>query len=448
VKAITHDDLRRKEEAMLEEVLGRRLPTLQVFSNAWTSQSAAENTNSIWQKLGVGASHSLAVVVDKVMAYLEREEARSKEKKNNKANLSALVSSLADRLSQKAFGMTLVQFNEGLNYEAIQQEADHIWLVSRKGLKEGQDVFPRTVGQLESGWICSCNMPIYLGIPCRHISCVMVKLQMLIPGQSVNSRWLKDSLQPEVHLKNKSPFQSKQEFANVVNGGPEEEVAEEIALEVEAGDFEQYVADNGGEFGEDSFMDSADVVILDGGSGKPLEKITPKERRNELSSYFYQLVQRIGFGKGSLDIMDDLEQCLKNWEEKHLKESGGLGLAASLRTSGRPPEHALKPGNHQSRTNAVKSKKAYKCSICGKTGHTAGSKCPDKCLQCPAGTKNHKKGNCPSKKRAKELQEEEGLSSKKEKKKRNAECVEGSTVSTSVSITKSKAAQFLLHRSI
>ncbi len=219
---------------MLQEVLERRLPTLKVFSNAWTSQSGAENTNSIWQKLGVGASHCLAVVVDKVMAYLEREETRSKEKKNSKANLSALVSSFADRLSQKAFGMTLVQFNEGLNYDAIQQEADHIWLVSRKGLKEGQDVFSRTVRQLESGWICSCNMPIYLGIACRHVVCVMVKLQMAIPSQCVNSRWFKDSLQPAVHLKNKSPFQSKQEVASMVNGGePEEQIGDEIALQAE-----------------------------------------------------------------------------------------------------------------------------------------------------------------------------------------------------------------------
>jgi hypothetical protein len=318
--------------------------------------------------------------------------------------------------------MTLVQFNEGLNYEAIQQEAEQIWLVSRKGLKEGQDVFPRTVRQLESGWICSCNMPIYLGIACRHVVCVMVKLQMAIPSQCVNSRWFKDSSQPAVHLKNKSPFQSKQEVASVVNGGePEVQIGDEIALQAEAGDFEQYVADNGGGFGEDSFMDSADIVILDGGTGKPLEKITPKERRNELTGYFYQLVQRIGFGKGSMDVMDDLEQYLKNWEEKHLKESDGLGLAASVRTTGRPPEHALKPGNQKPRTNAVKSKKTYKCGICGKTGHTAGSKCPDKCLQCPAETKNHKKGNCPSKKREKDLQEEDGVSNTKTRRRRREE---------------------------
>jgi hypothetical protein len=129
VKGIAQEDLKRKEEAMLHEVLERRLPHMKVFSNSWTSQSGSENSNAIWQKLGVGASHSLAVVIDKVMAYLEREETRIKEKSNNKANLSSLVSPLADRLSQKAFGMTLVQFNESLNYEAFQQDADQIWLV-------------------------------------------------------------------------------------------------------------------------------------------------------------------------------------------------------------------------------------------------------------------------------------------------------------------------------
>jgi hypothetical protein len=397
VKAITQEELKRKEEAMLQEVLERRLPHMKVFSNSWTSQSGSENSNAIWQKLGVGASHSLAVVIDKVMAYLEREETRVKEKSNNKANLSSLVSPLADR-SRKAFGMTLVQFNESLNYEAVQQEADQIWLVSRKGLKEGQDIVPRTVRRLESGWVCSCNMPVYLGVPCRHISCVCVKLQIAIPVQCVNSRWLKDSLQPEVRLKYVSPFQSKQ--ASIVSDcGLEENRVDEMEMEMEIADFDQFVAENGGEFGEDSCIDSADVVVLDGATGKPLEKISPKERRNELTNYFYQLVQRIGFGKGSMETMDDLEQCLKNWEEQHLKDSGGIGLAASVKTTGRPPEHALKPGNQKARSNAVRTKKPYKCGVCGKTGHTAGSKCPEKCMQCPAGTKNHKKGECPSKKR-------------------------------------------------
>jgi hypothetical protein len=153
-------------------------------------------------------------------------------------------------------------------------------------------------------------MPVYLGIHCRHILCVMVKLEMEIPWQSANSRWWRECLQPTIHLKNKSPFQSKQELVSGVDDGPGEEVAPEVVLEAEAVDFEQYVADNGGGFGEDSILDSADVVILEG-SGKPLEKITPKERRNELTNYFYQLVQRVGFGKGSLEAMDDL--YLKYW---------------------------------------------------------------------------------------------------------------------------------------
>lgn len=323
---------------MLQSVIGRRLLTLNVFSNTWTSQSGAENTNSIWQKLSIGASHSLAVVVDKVMAYLEREETRNKEKKNSKANLSSLVSPLADQLSQKAFAMILVQFNEGLNYEAVPQ-TDTTWLVSRKGLKDGQDALPRTVHLVESSWICSCNMPVYLGITCRHVQCVMVKLHLAIPVESIHPRWLKNALQPQVIFKNKSPFQSRQPSILVDVGQDHNQLEEQQNLESESGDFDflasgpgdfdQFLHDNGGEFGNDSLMDSADVVVLDGGAGKQLEKIKPKERRNELTNHFYQLVQRIGFGKGSKELMDDLEQCLTNWEDKHLKETDGLGLAPS-----------------------------------------------------------------------------------------------------------------------
>ena len=104
---------------------------------------------------------------------------------------------------------------------------------------------------------------------------------------------------------------------------------------------------------------------------------------------------------------------------------------ASVKTTGRPPEHSLKPGNHQPRTNAVKTKKAYKCSICGKTGHTAGSRCPDKCLDCPAGIKNHKKGNCPTGKTEKREREDPEAEERIVKKK--TQPGDGSTASTSIS---------------
>ena len=165
---------------------------------------------------------------------------RRKEKENVKTNLSPLVSPLADQLSQKAFAMTLTQFNEALNYEAQDQEGGQIWLISRKGPKEGQDVLGRTVRQLESGWSCSCNMPVYLGIHCRHILCVMIKLQMVVPWQFVNSRWWRDTLQPEIHLKNKSPFQSKQELASRADNGAadaEEREAEEVMVGAEVVEF-------------------------------------------------------------------------------------------------------------------------------------------------------------------------------------------------------------------
>jgi hypothetical protein len=378
----------------------------------------------------------LAVVIDKVMAYLEREETRIKEKSNNKANLSSLVSPLADRLSQKAFGMTLVQFNESLNYEAFQQDADQIWLVSRKGLKEGQDFVPRTVRRLERGFVCSCNMPVYLGVPCRHISCVLVKLQMAIPVECVNSRWLKNSLQPEVRLKYVSPFQSKQ--ASIVSDcGLEENRFDEMEMEMEIADFDQFVAENGGDFGEDSCIDSADVVVLDGGTGKPLEKISPKERRNELTNYFYQSVQRIGFGNGSREVMDDLELCLRNWEEKHLKDSGGLGLAASVKTTGRPPEHALKPGNHKRDPMQSKRRSLTNVAFVARLVILLVQNAPRSACNVLQEPKNHKKGECPSKKRDKDLQEEEEGPRKKRssnttKVRRGPRDAEGSTVSTSV----------------
>jgi hypothetical protein len=145
-------------------VLGRKLASLKVFSNAWNSQSGAENSNSIWQKLGVGPSNSLAVVLDKLLTFFEREEVRDKEKHNSKSNLSPIVASLADQLSQKAFRMVLVQFNEGLNYEiednSPNDQPNTTFNVTRSGLKDGQDANPRIVRKIGNDWNCSCNRPV------------------------------------------------------------------------------------------------------------------------------------------------------------------------------------------------------------------------------------------------------------------------------------------------
>ena len=141
-------------------------------------------------------------------------------------------------------------------------------------------------------------------------------------------------------------------------------------------------------------------------------RITPSEKRNEVLNHMYHLVQKIGYGNGSVEVLEDLEQCIRNWEEEHLKKSEGIGLAPSIKTLGRPPEHALKPGNRNARSNSVKSKKVYKCGVCGKEGHTAGSKCPQICLKCPSGVKKHKKDECPDKSDG----EEEGSKQKKSKK--------------------------------
>ena len=108
--------------------------------------------------------------------------------------------------------------------------------------------------------------------------------------------------------------------------------------------------DSGGE------NDDVDVVLLSGREGGKM-RITPSEKRNEVLNHMYHLVQKIGYGNGSVEVLEDLEQCIRNWEEEHLKKSEGIGLAPSIKTLGRPPEHALKPGNRSARSNSVKSKK-------------------------------------------------------------------------------------------
>jgi Ulp1 protease family, C-terminal catalytic domain/SWIM zinc finger len=428
--------LKQKEETMLEEVLKRGLGSLKVFSNVWNSQSGAENSNSVLHRLKIGPSFSLAVVLDKILAHCVRDEVRRKEKVNSKMNLSPLIAPLATELSQKSFGMLLTQFNEGLNY-AVEKTSVGLFILTRRGLQQGTDVFPRTVKRLKNGnWSCSCNRPVYSGILCRHILCVLILKQEVVQKEWVNPRWWRDDLQPKVDLRRKSPFVnvSAEKDLMVADGNREVEVEKEDVNIEDCVGFEEFIEENGGDFGEDSLLDSEDAVVLNS-KGKSLEKITAKERRNEVVNRFYQLVQRIGYGTGSIEVLDDLDSCLEDWEAKMLKHTDGMGLAGSIRTTGRPREHALKPGNHKARSNAARSKKTYKCSICKKEGHTAGTKCPEKCWDCPVSAGNHKKGSCSGKRG----REEEVVEGRKQDQnnganlKKSKKCEDGSTVSTSLS---------------
>lgn len=422
---------------MLKEVITRKLMSLKVFSNAWNSQSAAEGSNALLRKFEIGPANSLAVVFDKMSANFEREQVRTREKQNKTANLSPLIAGLGNDLSKKSFGMVLDQFNQGLSYFAVGKESN-VYEVSRKGL---QDAIPRIVTRnSDNEWICSCNMHVYLGIPCRHILCVLVTLNVKVTRELVNSRWFRDALQPEFTLKNPSPFSTKQGSKVIDPAEPQEVAAIEegesdqgLQGEEEFQDFDSYLAANGGHYGEDSNGEEG-VFVINGSKNKSL-KVTPKEMRNELSNEFYQLLQKIGFGKESISKMESLKHSLREWEEKNLKEEGSnnqFQLPSSIRTLGKPPMHALKPGNQKPRLNGVKSKKTYKCSICKNIGHKAGSKCPYKCFSCP-GTKHHKKGECPSKKRSDKDEQEEGDQESQAAKKQKQD---GSTVSFSKSTGK------------
>lgn len=236
--------------------------------------------------------------------------------------------------------------------------------------------------------------------------------------EAINTRWLKQSLQPRVRLRNESPFTSKlllrqdqvpdgmelsKDVPTQFDGGAQPDSGDEedpLGRRLDPSDLVDHRADFDeqcayfriGEEGSDA--ESGDVVVLDGGSGGIPLKISPSERRNEVSNYVYHLLQRIGYGPTSIKTMDSLEQCIVDWETKHLENSSGFGLSASIKTVGRPAEHALKKGHQKPRSNGVKSKRSYRCGWCHHIGHNAGSKCPLMCLKC-SGTKKHKKGDCP-----------------------------------------------------
>jgi hypothetical protein len=107
--------------------------------------------------------------------------------------------------------------------------------------------------------------------------------------------------------------------------------------------------------------------------------LKPSEKRNELTSYFYHVVGRIGLTPGSIAQMESLEGVVREWERSNIGgESGGaLAIQSSQRTVGAARTVRIKTGSQKQQHGGKKTKTTYKCSVCHKAGHTK-SKCPNK----------------------------------------------------------------------
>lgn len=378
INNFTNVALKDKHLAFLNEIVGcRLLARSTTFTNRWTSQSAAESMNAVMQRLGVGPEVPLPAVLDKLICFMEREERETDCWKafTLQQQEEKFIGSLQVSVTKSAFIKIRQQYDSAVHLACVK-----ITEASFSVQSTSSDKRPRTVEKTQDGkWKCSCNMGIYMGIPCRHQIAVLVALKNPVELVMVDGRWWRSSLQPHVYFAHGSPFSKSSHDRMVQDASPIDGAVPSAATMREEPDAPKPTA-----VGAESIEDSDCLVASVGNSsdgdmpvycvdGKLVAlPLKPSEVRNEVQSVLREVLNAIGLGPGSIEKMRDLEETVQHWAAKSIAQPLKSGIAAlpNNRTVGAPRKVRLEAGGRKARHNGKKSKVKYKCSNCGEEGHT------------------------------------------------------------------------------
>jgi len=414
IASLTDVALRDMHIAMLDEIVAfRLLPRSTKFTCKWNSQSAAESMNSVMQRIGVGADVSLPLVLDKLIGHMERQERASDAWKRRElaTQQAKYIGALQGHVTKKAFKQIALQYDSAVLLVCT-KETDASYTVRSKS--SGKE--PRAVQKRDgSVWVCSCNMAVYMGVPCRHQIAVLLMLEQVLPIEMVDGRWWSSARQPDVTLANASPFRERNvtvahpapsttgtmpaHFSLLTDTGAGEAVAPDAVIADQPPDTPLAARDSS----------AADVLALasagnssDGDmpvyhvDGKPVAiPLKPSEVRNEVLAELRGGINAIGLGPGSIEKLRDLQENFRRWTATAVEQPAvrrGLTLMPSVRTVGAPQKLRLEAGPRKARLNGKRSKAVVTCSKCKQPGHTKttcrkraeqdGDAEPDKAFAC------------------------------------------------------------------
>ena len=187
--------LSKKCRKFLDEVMGRILCELHVFSNGWTSSSVGEETNSVLSCLEIRAQVPLLNVLDRVIRYAELKQHHERQTLRALSSVeSPFLGPLEGVLSREGMQVVLNQWSELAVLRREKKES--VWKVST--------IDRRKVYFINEDMMCTCNMRTWRGIICSHVIAVHVELGKQIPITMVDTRWYKEQLTPT--LTASSPF--------------------------------------------------------------------------------------------------------------------------------------------------------------------------------------------------------------------------------------------------
>eukprot|EP00918_Siedleckia_nematoides_P015274 GHVU01033053.1.p1 GENE.GHVU01033053.1~~GHVU01033053.1.p1 ORF type:complete len:427 (-),score=35.83 GHVU01033053.1:1120-2400(-) len=363
--------LRKKLEAFCNTVkTSRKYCSVATWSCGFTSSSVAESQNSRFKKVDMRPNRPLADVLSSLTALLENLGVRDRNFGYKRAP-EAVAASGAYITEYALRELVMPELTASSDYVVIAngEQTYHVnHRLSRSPCKHYHVV------RTDADTVCTCNMGVVVGVPCRHILAVMMSLGQgyVHHPQLFSDHWVKHVPHFEIVL-TREDIQPQEASSS---SSPQSPAA--VGVTVPPPGAAEPACDVSGVVGPSTSPDEAatrrPLVVECAGRGRAGVSMTPSQYNADMSLRAQNLVQRMGHDVPKLqqleEVFDTLER--KTWPagtQEPGRDGGRLVLQPAEARGGYPRSLRLKAPVVAPRSNGVAKRKSYVCKLCGGKGH-------------------------------------------------------------------------------
>eukprot|EP00918_Siedleckia_nematoides_P002685 GHVU01006105.1.p1 GENE.GHVU01006105.1~~GHVU01006105.1.p1 ORF type:complete len:512 (+),score=30.43 GHVU01006105.1:257-1792(+) len=400
ISGISNEGARRILDGYFKEAVDQRC-LLQVdhLTHRYTSQSIVESLFAVLKKVNIDTSRRVGDVVRSLSFYLENSGIRRNASESKGMCTDVVIpTELNDTYVQLTdfcfFSLFLPEYASASSYEPRYDVEHDEYHVGRRGLSSTNSY--RTVRLASDGSVtCSCNFPVYRGLPCRHTIAALTSSagSFVFSPCSFNTMWIRN--QPAISFRNNSPytFEWQRSPATLSSESSDEDAAprsthrskrraatssvveaperprKRVVLTSPSESSDEDAAPRSTHRSKRRAATSSVVeaperprkrVVLEQRTARP-GSLPPSAANSDLRHYAMNIVDRAGHNP---QLIQALQGCFSAIETSLLqpRDDDLISTQYAEPRSGQPQQRRL--------GGAKRHKKQYRCSRCGQLGHT------------------------------------------------------------------------------
>eukprot|EP00918_Siedleckia_nematoides_P071121 GHVU01155359.1.p1 GENE.GHVU01155359.1~~GHVU01155359.1.p1 ORF type:complete len:794 (+),score=61.76 GHVU01155359.1:475-2856(+) len=342
---------------------GRVLHKRECFTYGWNSQSGAEAIFAITSHLKIGKDKSLLCCVQRLISLCRNIGVRAQIRPTPPVVNHQELSKTAARLTNYAYDMFFDEYTSLAEYEA-EDVGDGIFRVRKM-----TDTHNHYHVIDSNTWKCCCNYRVWMGMACRHLILVWLKVHKRYMHDDVlfSSRWFRN--QPPSAFMYSSPSVPRDVSATAA-----------AVVRTSAATTTGVV---GGAGSRDCGVPVASLppLLITRSQGDVVIS-NPVDHRADIHSQFSAVVDSIGNNSKMLSVVSSFVSAMKAATVADTAQSTQPQLQHLIPSTGRPPIKRKQGTGERIRTGeklklgAKKTgKPPVRCSRCRQTGHIK-TKCP------------------------------------------------------------------------